>query len=129
MSKQSVLLTGASGTVGIKVLEQLIDRKQYKLTVFDKKSSDSVRKLNPFKDKAKIIYGDITREEDVAKVATPRDTTRAFVNAIPEKSMLSGKIFNLGGGESCRIAYHDFLARSFKIYGLGEFNFPKKCFC
>lgn len=255
-SKQSVLLTGASGTVGIEVLKQLIDMQQYKLTVFDKKSTASVRKLEPFKDEAKIIYGDITQEEDVTKIAdnqdvvihlaaiippladehpelaqevntkgtqlliekleelspdaffiysssisvygdrlkdpyinvgdplqpskgdeyaktkiasekliqkstlnwtifrlaaimgghkmsklmfhqpldtsleiaTPRDTARAFVNAIPKENLLLNKIFNLGGGKSCRTSYRDFLTRSFEIYGLGEFNFPEKAF-
>ncbi|MGO1584982.1 hypothetical protein [Mesonia sp.] len=62
------------------------------------------------------------------EIATPSDTARAFVNAIPKQKELSKKIFNLGGGESCRTSYKDFLTRSFKIYGLGEFTFPDKAF-
>ena len=33
-----------------------------------------------------------------------------------------------GGGESCCMTYREFLEKSFKIYGLGSFNFPKHAF-
>lgn len=62
------------------------------------------------------------------EIASPEDTARAFVNAIEKQAQLSKKIFNLGGGEKCRISYEDFLSRSFKIYGLGKLNFPLKTF-
>jgi nucleoside-diphosphate-sugar epimerase len=62
------------------------------------------------------------------EICTPADTARAFVNAIENKEKISGKIFNLGGGENCRCTYLEFLDRSFKIFGLGEVNFPEKSF-
>lgn len=62
------------------------------------------------------------------EIATPEDTARAFVNAIEKKAELSKKIFNLGGGANCRITYDNFLAESFKIFGLGELTFPPKSF-
>ncbi|WP_245574881.1 hypothetical protein [Aequorivita capsosiphonis] len=62
------------------------------------------------------------------EIATPRDTARAFVNAIEKEKELSRSIFNLGGGENCRISYEGFLQRSFNIFGLGELNFPEKAF-
>lgn len=62
------------------------------------------------------------------EIASPKDTGRAFINAIDKQEQLSHKIFNLGGGESCRIIYEDFLSRSFSIYGLGKFDFPPKSF-
>lgn len=62
------------------------------------------------------------------EIATPRDTARAFVNGIEKQAALSKKIFNLGGGETCRISYEGFLERSFKIFGLGQMNFPKYSF-
>ena len=62
------------------------------------------------------------------EIASPEDTARAFVNAIDKQAQLSKKIFNLGGGEDCRIIYADFLSRSFNIYGLGELDFPLKTF-
>ena len=62
------------------------------------------------------------------EIASPEDTARAFVNAIDKQAELSKKTFNLGGGESCRIIYDEFLSRSFKIFGLGKLNFPPKTF-
>lgn len=62
------------------------------------------------------------------EIATPRDTARAFVNGIEKQEQLSKQIFNLGGGESCRISYEHFLERSFAIFGLGELDFPEKAF-
>jgi len=62
------------------------------------------------------------------EIATTEDTARAFVNAIEHRYDLSKRIFNLGGGESCRISYEDFLCRSFAIAGLGKPNFPGNAF-
>lgn len=62
------------------------------------------------------------------EIATPKDTARAFVNAIEKQFDLVYKVFDLGGGEKCRVSYDGFLAESFKIYGLGRLNFPPKSF-
>lgn len=62
------------------------------------------------------------------EIATPADTGRAFINALKHTDKLNGKIYNLAGGEKCRIIYRDFLSRSFKIAGLGELNFRENSF-
>ena len=66
--------------------------------------------------------------ESSMEIATPADTARAFVHAIEKQEQLSKTIFNLGGGEKCRIIYRDFLSRSFEIIGLGKLDFPAKTF-
>ncbi len=62
------------------------------------------------------------------EIATPADTARAFVNGIQHCKELTGNIYNLGGGSSCRISYKAFLLRSFDIFGLGALNFPDSAF-
>ncbi|MCX6333082.1 MAG: NAD(P)-dependent oxidoreductase [Bacteroidia bacterium] len=62
------------------------------------------------------------------EIATPGDTGRAFVNALGHKEKLSRNIYNLGGGENCRISYRDFLSRSFKAMGLGSLDFQNNTF-
>ncbi len=62
------------------------------------------------------------------ELATTRDTGVALVQAIHHSKKLKNSIFNLGGGETCRISYRDFLQRSFSIFGLGGFNIPEKAF-
>ena len=59
---------------------------------------------------------------------TPEDTARAFYHALEKQEVLNRKVFNLGGGETCRISYQQFLSRSFAISGLGQLNFPEKAF-
>ena len=255
MKNKNILLTGASGTVGYEVLKQLLEKKCYNISVFDKKTKHSVEKLLPFKSQIQLIFGDISMPSDLddiknmdavihlaaiippyadehpelskkvntqgtqnliqqlekhspnaffmysssisvygdrienpyinvgdplipsegdvyaetkivaeaslqksqldwtifrlaaimgnhkisklmfhqplntaLEICTPRDTARAFVNAIDKQSELSKKIFNLGGGESCRISYEHFLERSFAIFGLGALDFPERAF-
>lgn len=67
------------------------------------------------------------------EIATARDTARAFVNGIKHINALNKHIYNLGGGESCRTTYRDFLKECFKIYGLNysrldELAFAEKNF-
>ncbi len=62
------------------------------------------------------------------EICTPEDTARAFVKALSCREQLVHKIYNLGGGATCRISYREFLQRSFQQYGLGQLNFPKYAF-
>lgn len=62
------------------------------------------------------------------EICTPTDTARAFVRAILHQDELSGRVFNLGGGERCCISYRGFLEESFRIVGLGKLNFPDHVF-
>jgi cholest-5-ene-3beta,7alpha-diol 3beta-dehydrogenase len=62
------------------------------------------------------------------EIATPGDTGRAFVNSIGHLDELNRKIYNLSGGEKCRIFYRDFLSRSFEIFGLGNLDFKEDSF-
>lgn len=62
------------------------------------------------------------------EIATPQDTARAFVYAIDHTTELNHTIFNLGGGDKCRIKYLDFISKSFDIVGLGELDFPENTF-
>jgi nucleoside-diphosphate-sugar epimerase len=66
--------------------------------------------------------------ETVMEIATVRDTARAFVNSIGQDARLAKRIFNLGGGELCRISYLDFMTRAFDYYGMGAVDFPKYAF-
>ncbi len=62
------------------------------------------------------------------EIITPQDAGRAFAYAINHLDKLGGRIFNLAGGEKCRIIYKDFLERSFELFGLGKLNFPPDAF-
>ncbi len=62
------------------------------------------------------------------EIATPRDTARAFVNAIDKQDLLNHRIFNLGGGSTCRLTSRAFMTKNFELAGLGKLDFPPKSF-
>ncbi len=57
----------------------------------------------------------------------PEDVGYALVEAL-EHQLLTGRIFNLGGGEKCRIKAGDFLDDMFDIWGLDADILPKYSF-
>jgi nucleoside-diphosphate-sugar epimerase len=252
----NVLLTGASGTVGIEVIKQLVKKEEIKLTVFDKKTSRAIKLFSPYTNQMNVIYGDLCNNADIQRIpdnidvaihlaaiippladekpdltyrvnvlgtkkiidfledkcpnaflfysssisiygdrvsnpeitindpvnpsegdfyghtkieaeelirnskldwsifrlaaimknhkisklmfhmplstileiCTPKDTAKAFVEAISRRNVLSKRLFNLGGGEKCRISYEKFLEKSFHLFGLGKLNFPPNTF-
>lgn len=65
---KNIVLTGASGTVGFEALLQLLQNSDYNITVFDKRTPSSVKKLKPYSHLINIIYGDISDPKDVANI-------------------------------------------------------------
>lgn len=62
------------------------------------------------------------------EICTMRDTARAFLHVPDHLEKLNKRVFNLGGGDRCRISYVDFLSRAFKSFGMGKVNFPEYTF-
>ncbi len=62
------------------------------------------------------------------EICSPEDTGRAFVKTLDLFDHVKGRVFNLGGGEKCRLEYIDFLRRSFNHFGLGKVNFNEYAF-
>jgi nucleoside-diphosphate-sugar epimerase len=62
------------------------------------------------------------------EIVTAKDVARALVAAPEKKLYLNDRVFNLGGGKSCRVSYEDFLNRNFKIFGLQKLDFPPNAF-
>lgn len=52
------------------------------------------------------------------EMITKKDAAYAFTRAVDYIDELKGKTFNLGGGDSCRISYREFLIKLLEIYGL-----------
>jgi nucleoside-diphosphate-sugar epimerase len=78
-----ILLTGPSGTIGSEVLKQLCRNQEHQITVFDKKTTASVRKLKPYKNKVSIVYGDIRNLKDIDKVTKSQDVVIHLAAIIP----------------------------------------------
>lgn len=96
----NVLLTGASGTVGLEVLHQLAPLGNVNLTVFDKLNARTKQIFAPYKNSIKVIYGDISRSEDIGKIPDGLDAVIHLAAIIPpladEKPGLTYKVNVLG---------------------------------
>ncbi|WP_017259188.1 NAD-dependent epimerase/dehydratase family protein [Pedobacter arcticus] len=99
-NKKNVLLTGASGTVGAEVLKQLFAKNTYAITVFDIESKKSKSIFAKYKNKIEIVYGDISNENDVIKIASDKDVVIHLASIIPpladEQPELTYRVNTLG---------------------------------
>jgi len=62
------------------------------------------------------------------EICTTRDCGRALANSLDHLEALNGQVFNLGGGESCRGPFAEYLSKAFELSGLGTPKFPEGAF-
>lgn len=115
-----ILLTGASGTVGLEVLKQLYQKShKFDITVFDIKSKISLKKLSPYKGKVKIVYGNISNDNDIKKACFKKDFVIHLAAIIPpvadEKPELTYSV-NTIGTENLIRNLEQFSTETFLLY-------------
>ena len=95
-NRKKILLTGASGTIGFEVLKQLYQKKElYDITVFDIKSSQSVKKFDYFKNDITIVYGNIFDENDLNSIDASQDFVIHLAATIPPLADENPKLSHL----------------------------------
>lgn len=100
-SKYNILLTGASGTVGIEVLKQLASKKPpFRVTAFDLYSKRSAKLLAPFRKTVEIVFGNLSNPNDLKKACCNQDIVIHLAAVIPpqadEKPDLAHKVNTIG---------------------------------
>ncbi len=81
--KKRILITGASGTVGINTINNLIDNKDVELTLFDLNTPRAKKRLKPYRDKARIVWGDISEKNALIPACMNQDVVIHLAAIIP----------------------------------------------
>src|SRR5574344_1676492 len=72
--KKNILLTGATGTMGSAGLHELLQRTdRFNITVLARQSETNRKKLSLFADKIHIVWGDLTKYDDVLEATKGAD--------------------------------------------------------
>ena len=56
---KKVLVTGASGTVGLQVIRFLLSEGKYEITALELKNKHNYKRLKAFRKRINIVYGDV----------------------------------------------------------------------
>lgn len=57
---KKVLITGAAGTIGFKVIKYLLVEGKYEITAIDLKNGGNQKKLRRYRKRVNVVYGDIS---------------------------------------------------------------------
>lgn len=86
-TKQTILLTGAAGTVGREVLKQLVAQgARYRIRVFELKNARSMALFDKYRGRIEIFYGDITQPRDLQQATKGVDFCIHMASVIPPKA-------------------------------------------
>lgn len=83
MKTKRILLTGASGTVGSEVLAYLLKESVYDIIVFDKETKRSAKLFKALEGRFAVITGDLSKEEDIARIPEGLDVVIHLGAVIP----------------------------------------------
>ena len=75
MSRKTVLITGASGTMGLQAFKELYNRKKFNLVLLLRESPKNVLMFNKYADDphVRIVWGDLTDYNSVLVAVTGCD--------------------------------------------------------
>jgi len=128
MSRQTVLLTGASGEVGFESFKELLDRRdRYNVRILSLDRKIERKMFDPYNDQVDIVWGDLRNPEDVKKAVAGVDAVIHTAALIPPEADHHPQLawdVNVGGTRSLLAAMkeHDPAPRlvytsSISVYG------------
>ncbi|MHA1110844.1 MAG: NAD-dependent epimerase/dehydratase family protein [Promethearchaeota archaeon] len=97
-----VLLTGAFGNVGTSTLEELL-KGDFEITIFELKNPKNRITARKLKNKAKVIWGDLRKKEDLIPAIIGKDVVIHVGAIIPPLADLRPKLaeaVNVGGTQN-----------------------------
>lgn len=80
---KKVLVTGASGTVGLQVIRFLLSEGKYEITALELKNKHNYKRLKPFKKRINIVYGDVNDDGIVDALVKTHDVVIHLAGVLP----------------------------------------------
>jgi nucleoside-diphosphate-sugar epimerase len=97
--KMKILITGAFGNIGQKVIHILLD-KSYQVVCFDLENKKNREVAEQFAARVNVVWGDITNEQQVCNVISDVDAVihmAALLPAVVDRNPALGEKVNVGG--------------------------------
>lgn len=89
------LITGAGGNIGRNLIAALLKSNKYEITALDLKSSRAIKRLEPFKDKINIVFGDINDKKLVNDLVSNHDIIFHLAGVLPFNAEINSKLSNI----------------------------------
>ncbi|WDV48201.1 NAD(P)-dependent oxidoreductase [Clostridiaceae bacterium M8S5] len=120
MYKKTILLTGASGSIGEEALKELIKRKDiYDIRVFDIKTKETMKVLKKYSDDITIYWGDISKRSCVDECTSGVDFVIHLASIIPplaDENILLTKKVNIYGTKNIIESLEKYSPHAFLLY-------------
>ncbi len=92
---KKVLVTGASGSIGLNVIKYLLSEGKYEITALDLKNKKSINNLKRYQRRINIIYGDVTDELLMTSLVRDHDYIIYLASVMPPLGEFSIKLGEL----------------------------------
>ena len=124
---KKVLVTGASGAIGLEVIKYLLSEGKYEVTALDLKNRHSNNSLKKYKKRVNVVLGDVTDRVLVEALVKDHDVIIHLAGVLPPLANISKRVAHQEDYIGCEnivraISYyhpeaHLFYASSMSIYG------------
>lgn len=116
---KKVLVTGASGSIGIIVLKYLLSEGKYEITALDLKNKRTQNNLKKYKKRINIVYGDINDTVLIEALVKDHDYIIHLAGIMPPLADFNNKameIVEYGGTENIIKAINYYNSNCFLVY-------------
>lgn len=98
---KKVLVTGASGAIGVQVVKYLLSEGRYEITILDLKNKCSIQRLKKFRRRVNVIYGDATNRVLMEALVKDHDYIIHLASAMPPLADMKKNLATMVDFNSC----------------------------
>jgi len=116
---KKVLVTGASGSIGLYVIKYLLSEGKYEITALDLKNKKTIKRLKKYSKRINVIYGDVTDRVLMEALVRDHDVVIHLASVMPpmgEFSKKIGEVIEYNGTENIIKAINYYNQNCYLIY-------------